>query len=212
MSIRVLLVDDHRVVREGLRRCLDAPDLDVVGEAATGAAAVAAAARLRPDVVVLDAKLPDMPGPVVCAAIAERLPTAVIAVLSAYLEPQLVAAAVDAGASAYLLKDAEELDLARAVRQVAAGERLVDPRAAAAALGTRGSGPALSNQELRVLALAAQGCTNREIGTRLFLSRHTVKEYLSNAMRKLEVDSRVEAVVEASRRGLLEAPALPRAS
>ena len=88
----------------------------------------------------------------------------------------------------------------------------LDPRAAAAALGARRPAPRLSDQELRVLELAAQGCTNREIGTRLYLSRHTVKEYLSNAMRKLEVDSRVEAVVEASRRGLLEAPALPRAS
>jgi two-component system, NarL family, response regulator DevR len=212
MTVRVLLVDDHRVVREGLRRCLDAPGVAVIGEAATGAAAIAAAAELHPDVVVLDARLPDLPCAHVCEALLESVPGVEVAVLSAYLDPQLVAAAADAGASAYLLKDAEELDLADAVRRVAAGERLVDPRAAAAALGTRRSAPRLSDQELRVLALAAQGCTNREIGTRLFLSRHTVKEYLSNAMRKLEVDNRVEAVVEANRRGLLEQPVLPRAS
>lgn len=212
MSVRVLLVDDHRVVREGLRRCLDGPDVTVVGEAATGAAAIAAAARLRPDVVVLDARLPDISGPLVCAALTKRAPGPAVAFLSAYVEPQLVAQAAEAGASAYLLKDAEELDLADAVRRIARGERLVDPRAAAAALGAHGPEPRLSNQELRVLRLAAEGLTNREIGARLYLSRHTVKEYLSNAMRKLEVASRVEAVVEAGRRGLLEAPALPRAS
>jgi DNA-binding NarL/FixJ family response regulator len=212
VTVHVLLVDDHRVVREGLRRCLDAPDLAVVGEAATGAAAIAAAAELEPDVVVLDARLPDLPGARVCSALLEARPSVAVAFLSAYLDPQLVAAAADAGASAYLLKDVEELDLADAVRRVAAGERLFDPRAAAAAIGARGPTPRLSDQELRVLELAAQGCTNREIGARLYLSRHTVKEYLSNAMRKLEVDNRVEAVVEASRRGLIETPALPRAS
>jgi DNA-binding NarL/FixJ family response regulator len=139
----------------------------------------------------------------------EAAPAAAVAFLSAYVDPELVAAAADAGASAYLLKDAEELDLADAVRRLARGERLVDPRAAAAALGARRPAPRLSDQELRVLELAAQGCTNREIGTRLYLSRHTVKEYLSNAMRKLEVDSRVEAVVEAGRRGLIEPPVPP---
>jgi two-component system response regulator DevR len=130
-------------------------------------------------------------------------------VLSSSIAPELVTAAAEAGAAAYLVKDLEGAELLDAVRRVAAGERLVDPRAGAAVFQSRAS---LSGQELRVLALAAEGFTNREIGSRLFLSRHTVKEYLSNAMRKLGVDSRVAAVVEANRRGLLDPSRLPKAS
>jgi DNA-binding NarL/FixJ family response regulator len=130
-------------------------------------------------------------------------------VLSTSVAPELVAAAAEAGAAAYLVKDLERPHLLDAVRRAAAGERVVDPRAGAAIFRAPA---ALSNQELRVLALAAEGCTNREIAGRLFLSRHTVKEYLSNAMRKLGVDSRVSAVVEASRRGLLDPSGLSKAS
>src|SRR5947209_1406458 len=119
------------------------------------------------------------------------------------------AAPAGAGAAAYLVEDLERVDLLDAVRRVAAGGRLVDPRAGAAVFRARAS---LSSQELRVLTLAAEGFTNREIGSRLFLSRHTVKEYLSNAMRKLGVDSRVSAVVEANRRGLLDPSRLTKAS
>jgi DNA-binding NarL/FixJ family response regulator len=212
MTIRVLVVDDYPVVRAGIRRFLDAPDLAVVGEAGNGAAAVSKAVQLRPDVIVLDATLPDVPAPLVCGQIRERVPTAAVAVLSSSIEPDLVAASADAGAAAYLVKDLEGVDLLDAVRRVAAGERLVDPRAGAAAFQARASRTPLSSQEVRVLRLAAQGFTNREIGTHLFLSRHTVKEYLSNAMHKLGVDSRVAAVVEANRRGLLDPSGLSRAS
>jgi two-component system, NarL family, response regulator DevR len=212
MSIRVLLVDGYPVVRAGLRQFLHARDVVVVGEAATGAAAVSAVAQLRPDVVVLGATLPDMPAPLVCRQVVERVPTAAVAVLSSSLEPELVAASADAGAAAYLVEDLERADLLDAVRRVAAGETLVDPRAGAAAFQARASKTLLSTQELRVLRLAAQGFTNREIGTRLYLSRHTVKEYVSNAMRKLGVDSRVAAVVEANRRGLLDPSGLSKAS
>jgi two-component system, NarL family, response regulator DevR len=191
VTVRVLVADGYPVVRAGLRQFLDAPDVAVVGEAATEAEAVSTAARLRPDVVVLDAALADA---------CRKIPTAVV-VLSTSGAPALVAAAAEAGAAAYLVKDLEGPDLLAAVRRVAAGERLVDPHA----------GASLSSQEVRVLTLAAEGCTNREIGSRLHLSRHTVKEYLSNAMRKLGVDSRVSAVVEANRRGLLD-PGLGKAS
>ena len=199
VTVRVLVADDYPVVRAGLRQFLDAPDLAVVGEASTEAEAVAAAAQLRPDVVVLDAALVDA---------CRQIPAAVVA-LSTSIAPDLVAAAAEAGAAAYLVKDLEGPDLLNAVRRVAAGERLVDPRAGAAVLQGR---PSLSSQELRVLTLAAEGFTNREIGSRLHLSHHTVKEYLSNAMRKLGVDSRVSAVVEAGRRGLLDPSRLPKAS
>lgn len=199
MTVRVLVVDGYPVVRAGIRQFLRSSDVAVVGEAATGAEAVSEAARLRPDVVVLEETLVD-----VCRQI-----RAAVAVLSTSVAPDLVAAAADAGAAAYLVKDLEGPELLDAVRRVAAGERLVDPRAGAAVFQARAS---LSGQELRVLALAAEGFTNREIGSRLYLSRHTVKEYLSNAMRKLGVDSRVSAVVEANRRGLLDPSRLPKAS
>jgi two-component system, NarL family, response regulator DevR len=198
MTVRVLVADGYPVVRAGLRQFLDAPDVAVVGEAATGAEAVSAAARLRPDVVVLDAALADA---------CREIPAAVV--LATSVAPDLVAAAAQAGAAAYLVKDLEGPELLDAVRRVAAGERLVDPRAGAAMFEARAS---LSSQEVKVLTLAAEGCTNREIGSRLHLSRHTVKEYLSNAMRKLGVDSRVSAVVEAGRRGLLDPSRLPKAS
>ena len=212
MTIRVLVVDGYPVVRAGIRQFLGAPDLVVVGEVGTGAAAVSAAAKLRPDVVVLDSALPDIPAPVVCGQIRARTPKAAVAVLASTIEPELVAAAADAGAAAYLVMDLEEVDLLDAVRRVAAGERPVDPRAGAAAFEARAARTQLTSQELRVLRLAAQGCTNREIGERLFLSRHTVKEYLSNAMRKLGVESRVAAVVEANRRGLLDPSRMTKAS
>jgi two-component system response regulator DevR len=199
MTVRVLVVDGYPVVRAGLRQFLRARDVAVVGEAATAAEAVSAASRLRPDVVVLDSAL---------AEACRQIETAVVIVATS-VAPDLVAAAGKAGAAAYLVKDLEGPELLAAVRRVAAGERLVDPRAGAAALQ---SGASLSSQELRVLTLAAEGFTNREIGSRLYLSRHTVKEYLSNAMRKLGVDSRVSAVVEASRRGLLDPSHLPKAS
>jgi DNA-binding NarL/FixJ family response regulator len=199
MTVRVLVADGYPVVRAGIRQFLRARDVAVVGEAATAAEATSAAKRLRPDVVVLDAALVD----------ACRQIRAAVVVLSTAVAPELVAAAAEAGAAAYLVKDLEAADLLDAVRRVAAGERLVDPRAGAAVLQ---AGAALSSQELRVLRLVAEGFTNREIGSRLYLSRHTVKEYLSHAMRKLGVDSRVSAVVEAERRGLLDPSRLPKAS
>ena len=199
MTVRVLVSDGYPVVRAGLRQFLRAPDVAVVGEAASAVEVVSSAERLRPDVVVLDATLADACG---------QVPAAVV-VLSSSVAPDLVAAAAEAGAAAFLVKDLEGPELLDAVQRVAAGERLVDPRAGAAMFRPRAT---LSSQELRVLALAAEGCTNREIAGRLFLSRHTVKEYLSNAMRKLGVDSRVSAVMEANRRGLLDPSGLPRAS
>jgi DNA-binding NarL/FixJ family response regulator len=204
VTVRVLVADGYPVVRSGLRTFLRAPDVAVVGEAGTVAETVSAAARLRPEVVVLDATLLGA-----CGQIVARAPAAEVVVLAASLAPDLVAAAAEAGAAAYLVKDVERAELLDAVRRAAAGERVVDPRAGAAMFGARA---ALSSQELRVLALAAEGFTNREIAGRLFLSRHTVKEYLSNAMRKLGVDSRVSAVVEAGRRGLLDPSGLSKVS
>jgi DNA-binding NarL/FixJ family response regulator len=214
VTLSVLLVDRHPVVRDGLRAWLDGPDFDVVGDVATAGDAIEIASRRRPDVVIIEARLPDSGGAALCSAILERLPDAGVIVYAADFDEETVVAAADAGARAYLSKDAPEPNLADVVRRVAAGERCVDPDVAAALFHARGgtARPRLTEQELSVVRLAAQGYTNREIGARLYLSRHTVKEYLSHAMRKLEVDSRVAAVVEAGRRGLLGPLSLPKAS
>jgi two-component system, NarL family, response regulator DevR len=214
MTLSVLLVDRHPVVRAGLRSWLAASDFDVVGEVSTAADALEAAFRLRPDIVVLDALLADGGGAAVCAEISRRLPGTVTVVYAGDLDEESVLETAAAGARAYLLKDAPKPDLASVLRRVAAGERFVDPAVAEVLFRAQGAAarPRLTDQELSVVRLAAQGLTNREIGARLYLSRHTVKEYLSNAMRKLGVDSRVAAVVEAGRRGLLGPVPLSKAS
>ena len=206
--VRVALVDDHRIVREGLRARLPTDEFEVVAEASTGASAIVAAERFQPDIVLLDLGLPDRPGSSVCAAIRKVAPEAKVIIISMHRDDQSVRAAIDAGASAYLLKDAEDLDLLGTVHRVLAGESVIDPRAAAALFRNLGAPPApkvprLTEQERKILQLAAAGLTNPQIGGRLYLSRHTVKEYLSHAMRKLGVKTRVEAVMEATRLGLI---------
>jgi two-component system, NarL family, response regulator DevR len=206
---RVLVVDDHRIVRDWVRATLPEDEFVVTGEAATANDGIRAAERQRPDVVVLDLGLPDRSGTTVCAAVRDALPDTSIVILSSYGDDASVHAAISAGADAYLLKDAEDLDLVDTVRKVRAGESVIDPRAAASLFRDIRSPkwddePRLTEQEVNIVQLVAQGLTNPEIGARLFLSRHTVKEYLSRAMRKLGVSTRVEAVLEATRRGLLE--------
>jgi len=205
--VRVLVVDDHAIVRLGVRSLLERAGLSVVAQAATGAEAISAALLHHPDVVVLDLGLPDRDGVSVCRELRARFPDTVVVIFSALREDALVKRALEAGASAYLLKDAEDFDLVGAVRRALAGESVIDPRAAAALLrrlGTVDERPVITEQERNVLRLAAEGASNREIGAGLYLSPHTVKEYLRNAMRKLDVDSRIEAVLAANRLGLLD--------
>jgi two-component system response regulator DevR len=211
VSARVLLVDSHPIVRVGLRALLPRDEFTIVAEARDGAEAVEAAERHQPEVVLIETALPDRPGSAVCAAILERAPDAAVVVLSASQDEESFRAAVEAGARAYVLKDAESLDLADVIRRVLEGESVFDQRVASA-LVTSGNAstspevPKLSEREVTVLRLAAEGLTNSAIGERLYLSRHTVKEYLSHAMRKLEATNRVEAVLRASRLGLIEKP------
>jgi DNA-binding NarL/FixJ family response regulator len=214
VTIRVLIADGVPVVRDGLQTWLEPPEFDVIDAAETGAAAVSAAARLHPDVLVLDTSLPDATGAEVCEAVLAVAPETAVVVFSAACAEVPIVAAADAGARAYVLKDSERSRLVEAVRRAARGERFVDPNVAAIAFEAhdRSRNGRLSHRELSVLRLAAEGLTNAEIGTRLFLSRHTVKEYLGHATRKLGVHGRVAAVVEAERRGLLEAGELRRAS
>ncbi len=205
VTARLLVVAPNRIVRRGIREELAGDGLLVMAEAATGAEAIAAATEHRPDVVLLDFSLPDRPGPEVCGAILERQPAAAVIVLAAQGDEASVRSAVDAGARAYLLKDADDLDLGGTIRRVLAGESVIDPRAAALLIDAqRGAGqPKLSAQELNVLRLVAEGLTNPEIGKRLHLSRHTVKEYVSHAMHKLEATNRIEAVRKATALGVI---------
>jgi two-component system, NarL family, response regulator DevR len=202
----VLVVDPSRIVREWLGFRLGLAGFRAV-EAAGGAAALAIGRDAALAAAVLEVDLPDADGVDVCAALRQRRPGLVLCVLTTRRDDDVVARAVAAGARGYLLKDAEDLDVPLAIRALLRGEPAIDPRAASAlvrAVGPRAGGATrLSQQELQVLRLAARGLTNAEIGRQLHLSRHTVKEYLSNAMRKLGVRSRVEAALEASRQGLL---------
>jgi two-component system response regulator DesR len=207
VETRVLVVEPSLIVRQGIRSQLAADNTLIVAEVATGAEAIAAAALHRPDVVLLAFNLPDRQGSEVCRAILERDPATAVIVLSTQSDEASVVPALSSGARAYLRKDADDLDLPRAIERILAGERVIDPQAAAALVEAhdRGDGPRLSAQELNVVRLAAEGLTNPEIGTRLHLSRHTVKEYLSHAMRKLEAANRIDAVRKATELGLIAA-------
>jgi DNA-binding NarL/FixJ family response regulator len=205
---RVLVVEPSKIARQGIRSELVANGARVVAEAATGAEAIAAAARHRPDVVLVDYQLPDRSCTDVCAAILGEHASAAIIVLSRSNSEASVRAALDAGARAFLLEDSDDLDLSRTIERVLAGEKVVDPAAAAALLEPApGDQPRLTTQELNVLRLVAEGLTNPEIGERLYLSRHTVKEYVSHAMHKLEATNRIEAVRKAVELGVIEVPA-----
>jgi two-component system, NarL family, response regulator DevR len=205
MTARVLVVASQKLVREGIRSELSQHrGLDVV-EAATGREAIAVAAQSFPDLVLLEFELADRPGPEICAALVERHPNLRVILISARRDEASVRAALDSGARGYLLEDDEDIDLVRAVERCLAGERVLDRRIAAVLLDGDGAGkPKLSAQELKVLRLVAEGLTNPEIGARLYLSRHTVKEYVSHAMRKLEATNRIEAVRAATALGLIE--------
>ena len=200
MTITVLLVDDHAVVREGLRALLDAePDLEVVGECGDGDEAVRLAAELRPDVVLMDLRLPGRDG-----ADATRAIDAAVVVLTTYDTDGDILRAVAAGAAGYLLKSCSRHELTAAVRTAAAGGTvLAAPVAARLADQVRGAAPALSARELEVLRGIAGGLSNPEIGRELFIGEATVKTHVTRIFEKLGVHDRTAAVTTALRRGLL---------
>jgi DNA-binding NarL/FixJ family response regulator len=207
MNVRILVADDHPVVREGLAAMLQAePDLDVVGEAGNGDEAVALAARLRPDVVLMDLRMPRLDGASATARIAQEVPGARVLVLTTYDTDADIVRAVEAGATGYLLKDTPRSQLADAVRAAARGETVLAPPVAAKLVGrlrVDPSGPVLTARELEVLKLVAAGYTNAEIGRQLFIGESTVKTHLLKVFGKLEVDNRTRAVAVATERGLL---------
>ena len=201
-QIRLLIVDDHNVVRLGLQTLLSRHSgLAVVGEAGTVAAAVAEAERLQPDVVLMDVRLPDGSGFEACRRIRQSLPDIRVLFLTSFADEAIVLESIDAGGDGYLLKEIDEDNLVRAIRSVASGQSVLDPGVTRRVL-ERVKHPdtpstnlldQLSPQERRVVALVAEGKTNKEIGLALGLSDKTVKNYLSNVMDKLGVTRRSQA-------------------
>lgn len=209
-----MLVDDHEVVREGLRALLSRrPGMRVVAEAGTVAQAIEAAARERPNVVVMDVRLPDGSGVEACREIRSQYPDTRMIMLTSYADEEAVLASILAGASAYLLKQTRGQQLADAVEAVARGESLLDPQVtmrvldqvrnmAAGAAGDKKS--QLTENEYKILKLIAEGKTNREIAAEIYLSDKTVKNYVSSILSKLNLKRRSEAAAYIARR-------LPRA-
>ena len=200
-TTRVLICDDHEVVREGLRGLIGRQEgMSVVGEAGTVAEAIAAAARAKPDVVVMDVRLPDGSGVEACRAIREANPETKMIMLTSYADDEALFAAIIAGASGYLLKQTRGQAVVDAIIAVAAGRSLLDPEVTGKVLArlreSRAEDPALASltdQERKVLAGLAEGKTNREIGESLFLAEKTVKNYVSRILEKLGLSRRAEA-------------------
>ena len=204
--IRILLVDDHPVVRDGLRGMLAAePDLEVVGEAGSGPEAVVLARTLRPDVVLMDLRMPGGDGATATGRIRAEVRTAHVVVLTTYDTDADILRAVEAGAAGYLLKDASRAELTAAIRAANRGETVLAPSVAGRLVRQVRSpaAPQLSGREVEVLGLVAQGLTNAEIGRRLHISEATVKTHLLRTFTKLDVSDRTAAVTTAMARGLL---------
>jgi DNA-binding NarL/FixJ family response regulator len=204
--ILLLIVDDHPVVRDGLRGMLAGdPDLDVVGEASDGAEALAVVGTLRPDVILMDLRMPGLGGAAAIRALAERDVPARVLVLTTYDSDSDMVPALEAGTTGYLLKDSPRDVLVRAIHAAARGEAVLAPSVATRLVNQlRTPAPdALSDRELEVLTLIAQGETNRGAAARLFISEATVKTHLIHIFAKLDVNDRAAAVATAYERGLL---------
>lgn len=212
MSLRILIVDDHEVVRLGLRALLDRqPGFTVVGEASTAREALQKALMHKPDVVVMDIRLPGRSGIEACQDIVQKLPGIKVIMLTSYAEDELLFDAITAGACGYVLKQIGSGELIRAIETVGRGEALLDPAVTqsvfdrvreAARRETAAAFTDLTEQEVRVLALVAEGKTNREIAETLYLGEGTVRNYVSSILRKLALTNRAEAAAYAVQHNL----------
>jgi DNA-binding NarL/FixJ family response regulator len=210
VTVRVLLADDHRILREGLRRSLEAQGLEVVGEAADGEEAVELAEQLRPDVVLMDLSMPVLDGVEATRRIRERRPEVRVVVLTMHADEATMARAVRVGADGYLVKDCSSDEIADTLRLVAAGETAVSAELAASMLAEVKSLPAgagdeevVSKREEEVLQLIADGCSSAEVAEHLFISQKTVKNHLASIYQKLDARDRTQAVLRAVRMGIV---------
>ncbi|WP_407917768.1 response regulator [Kitasatospora sp. NE20-6] len=207
--VRVFLLDDHEIVRRGVKDLLDAePDIEVVGEAGTCAQALARVPALRPRVAVLDVRLPDGDGVTVCRELRDRMPDLACLMLTSFDDDDALLDAIMAGAAGYVLKQVKSADLVSAVRTVAGGESMLDPATTRKLMeslrhhdetGTAALLDQLTPREREILALVGEGRTNREIGKELYLAEKTVKNHVSRLLAKLGVERRLQAAVLAAR-------------
>jgi DNA-binding NarL/FixJ family response regulator len=211
--IRLLIIDDHEMVREGLKAMLVAePDFTIVGDAANAEQALEMIQRLHPDVVLLDIRLPGVSGIELCRTVTRLYPQTAVIILTTFTDENLVAQCIQAGARGYIVKDIERFDLKRSIRAVARGEAVIDSKAAVAVLAQLRRAPQasqestpepLSAQQIVILRLIAQGLSSREIATQLYLSENTVKGYVQEILHRLGVKNRTEAVMVAVKHGWL---------
>jgi DNA-binding NarL/FixJ family response regulator len=219
-AIKVFLLDDHEIVRRGVKELLEAePDISVIGEAGTASSALARIPALKPDVAVLDVRLPDGDGVSVCRDIRSQMPEVACLMLTSFGDDEALFDAIMAGAAGYVLKQIRGTDLVGAVRTVASGRSLLDPEAASRVMARmrdqcRHSDPlaGLTGQERRILELIGEGLTNRQIGERLFLAEKTVKNYVSALFAKLGMERRTQAAAYAARIFEEHEPQLPSAT
>jgi two-component system, NarL family, response regulator DevR len=204
--IGVFLLDDHEIVRKGVRDLLEVqPDIRVIGEAGTASSALARIPAVRPDVAVLDLRLPDGDGVTVCREIRSRMPEVACLILTSFGDEEALFDAIMAGAAGYVLKQIRGTDLVEAVRTVAAGKSMLDPQAASQLMARmrrpkpRDPLAGLTPQEHRILELIGEGLTNRQIGERMFLAEKTVKNYVSALFAKLGMERRTQAAAYAAR-------------
>ena len=206
-GIKVFLLDDHEIVRRGVKELLETePDITVIGEAGTAASALARIPALRPDVAVLDVRLPDGDGVTVCREIRSRMPEVACLMLTSFGDDEALFDAIMAGAAGYVLKQIRGTDLVGAVRTVASGESMLDPEAASKVMARMRDQAShadplagLTGQERRILELIGEGLTNRQIGERMYLAEKTVKNYVSALFAKLGMERRTQAAAYASR-------------
>ena len=207
MSLAVFLLDDHEVVRKGLRALLEASnDITVVGEAGTVSEALARIPPTKPDVAILDVRLPDGSGVEVCREIRSSHPEIACVMLTSYADDEALIASIMAGAAGYVLKQVGSLDLLDTIRRAGDGQSLLDPALTERVLERLRDGPhvdpriaSLTPQERRILDLIAEGCTNRQIAETMFLAEKTVKNYVSNLLSKLGMERRTQAATFAAR-------------
>jgi two-component system, NarL family, response regulator DegU len=212
VSIRLLLADDHRMLREGLRRSMTEEGFDVVGEARDGEEAVQLAGELAPDVVLMDVTMPELSGVEACQQVRDAAPGVKVVMLTMHADQEVLASAIRAGAVGYLVKDCSTDEIASAVRMAVSGETVLSPQLAASMLDEvrrLDQNPpseeerVVTKREEEVLQLIADGCSTPEVAERLFISQKTVKNHLASIYQKLDARDRTQAVLQAVRMGIV---------